>query len=265
MRVPYAAPGVGAVATQAFTERSFGPRGLELLRAGADPAEVVEKLIAAEPAPGARQLGVLAADGESAGFTGPDCPAFAEEAAGTDCRAQANLMATEDVPDAMRAAFEASEGELSVRLLAALRAGEAAGGDVRGRMSAALLVVPAAGEAWRKTVDLRVDHSNDPLPELARALDYHRAYAALDLAAERGRAGDGEGAMQAGMLALSLAPDHPQLLLWMGLGVAGDNLDAGLAMVQRALELQPSLAPVVERLSPNQFPAVDEVRAALSG
>jgi hypothetical protein len=172
-------------------------------------------------------------------------------------------MAQPGVPEAMRAAFESSAGELSLRLLTALDAGEAAGGDARGRMSAAVLVVPAEGEPWRRTVDLRVDYHDDPLAQLRRALDFHRAYAFLDLAADRGRAGDANGAMEAGGMALTLAPDHPQLLLWMGLGAASENIDAGLALVRRALELQPSLITVVERMSPTEFPAVDAVRAAL--
>ena len=263
MRVPFAAPGVGAIATQAFAERSFGPRGLELLAAGRGPADVVDALVGGDADSSKRQLGVLAASGESAGFTGLDCPAHAEDATGDLCRCQANMMAEPGVPAAMHAAFEATEGELAVRLLAALDAGQAAGGDARGRMSAALLVVPAEGEPWQRTVDLRVDHHGDPLPELARALDFHRAYAYLDLAADRGRAGDANGAMEAGVQALTLAPDDPQLLLWMGVGAASSNFDAGMALVRRALELQPSLAAVVERLSPNQFPALEAVRAEL--
>lgn len=163
----------------------------------------------------------------------------------------------------MRAAFEAAEGELSTRLVTSLRAGEAAGGDARGRMSAALVVVPAAGEPWRKSVDLRVDHHDDPLPEPGRALDFHRAYALLDLASERGRSGDFDGASRAGMEALALAPDHAQLLLWMGLGVAQGNLELGVTLVQRALELQPSLGDFLDRIPGAMLPAVPAVRDRL--
>ena len=146
------------------------------------------------------------------------------------------MMAAEGVPEAMAEAFGAADGDLSVRLLAALRGGQAAGGDARGRMSAALLTVPAHGEAWERRVDLRVDHHDDPLPELARALDVHRAFAAMDVAAQRGAGGDRDGAMQAALEALTLAPDHPQLLLWTGLGAAEGDLDQGTALVRRALE-----------------------------
>jgi uncharacterized Ntn-hydrolase superfamily protein len=262
--VPFAEPGVGAVATQAMAERSFGPRGLELLRGGTSPAAVVDVLIGADPGSPVRQLGVLSASGESAGFTGDACVEYAEEITGEHCRCQANTMATPGVPDAMRAAFESTDGELSVRLLAALIAGDAAGGDARGRMSAALLVVPADGEPWRKTVDLRVDHHPEPLSELTRALNVHRAYALLDLAADRGRAGDIDGATQAGMQALALAPEDGQLLLWMGLGVADGNLDLGVTLVQRALELQPSLAVFLDRIPEATAPAAPAVRRRLS-
>ena len=154
--VPFAEPGVGAVATQSFVEISFGPRALEMLAKGAGASRAVEQLIASDPKPTVRQLGVLAADGESAGFTGDGCVAYAEEATGDEFRCQANMMAAEGVPETMAAAFEAAKGELAVRLLASLQAGEAAGGDARGRMSAALLVVPSEGEPWRRSIDLRV-------------------------------------------------------------------------------------------------------------
>jgi uncharacterized Ntn-hydrolase superfamily protein len=263
MRVPFAEPGVGAVATQAMAERSYGPLGLQMLRDGMSPEEVVAELVAADSGSAVRQFGVLSATRDSAGFTGDACVPYAEEVTGTDCRCQANSMAAAGVPDAMCTAFESTSGEMSVRLLAALTAGEAAGGDARGRMAAALVVVPAEGEPWRKTVDLRVDHHVDPLRELSRALDFHRAYGLLDLAAQRGQAGDNDGAMQAGMEALALAPDHAQLLLWMGLGVAVENVDTGLALVQRALELQPSLRSFLERIPEAMMPGAPAVRERL--
>lgn len=227
MRVPFAEPGVGAVATQGSAERVFGPRGLRRLREGADAAAVVDELIAEDPAAVTRQLAILSANGDMAGFTGEACVPYMGEVTGESCRCQANVMASEGVPEAMAGAFAAAEGELSMRLLAALEAGQTAGGDARGRMSAAILVVPTEAEAWEKIVDVRVDHHDEPLPELRRALDVHRAFAWLDVAADRGRAGDQEGAMRAGMEALKLAPDNAQLLLWLGLGAADG--DIGLA------------------------------------
>jgi uncharacterized Ntn-hydrolase superfamily protein len=261
--VPFAEPGVGAVATQSFVEISFGPRGLAMLRDGASAAEVVERLIASDSKPATRQLGVMTADGEAAGFTGDSCVPYAEEATGDECRCQANMMAAEGVTETMAAAFDAAKGELAVRLLASLQAGEAAGGDARGRISAALLVVPSEGEPWRHSVDLRVDNHDDPLAELSRALRVHRAFALSDVAEERAAAGDAEGAMAAGMEAVGLSDENPQLLLWLGLGAATDDLDVGLNLVRRALELQPSLAGFLDRLSDDVVSSVSAVRARL--
>ena len=262
--VPFAQPGVGAVATQSLVEISFGPRALELIRAGVGPTEAVEQLIASDPKPAVRQLAVLAADGEGGGFTGDACVPYAGETEGSGCRCQANMMASEGVPQAMAEAFEASEGELAVRLLAALEAGETAGGDARGRISAALLVVPPDGEPWRRSVDLHVDYDEDPLAQLSRSLRFHRAYTLLDLAEERAESGDAEGAREASFEALALSEDDPQVLLWVGLGAATVDLEAGLGLVRRALELQPSLAEFLARLGDDIAPSAATVRARLA-
>ncbi len=263
--VPFAQPGVGAVATQSLVEISFGPRALELLSEGVGPADAVEQLIGSDPKPAVRQLGVIAVDGEGAGFTGDACVPYAEEAAGSGCRCQANMMASEGVPETMAQAFEAAEGELGVRLLAALEAGQAAGGDARGRMSAALLVVPPGGEPWRRSVDLHVDYDEDPLAELSRSLRFHRAFTLLDLAEERAAGGDAEGAMQASIEAVGLSEENPQLLLWVGLGAASGDLEVGLDLVRRALELQPSLADFLARLNDDVAPSASIVQAQLGG
>jgi uncharacterized Ntn-hydrolase superfamily protein len=264
MRVPFAEPGVGVVASQGLADRSFGPHALRKLSEGASAAEVVEQLVGADGAAARRQVAVLSAQGEAAGFTGEACIPYVGEVAGPSCRCQANMMAAPGVPEAMGAAFAAAEGDLSVRLLSALEGGQTAGGDARGRMSAALVVVPAAGERWESSVDLRVDHHDDPLSELTRALNFHRAFALLERAAERGRAGDEDGAMRVGMEALSLAPDNPQLLLWMGLGAADRNLELGVSLVRRGLTLQPSLGGLLERMPATLMPGVTAVRAELT-
>jgi uncharacterized Ntn-hydrolase superfamily protein len=261
--VPFARPGVGAVATQSFVEVSFGPRGLEMLSEGVHPDDAVERLIGSDTKPATRQLGVLGISGESAGFTGDGCVPFAGEAIGPDCRCQANMMAAEGVPEAMAEAFPAAEGDLADRLLASLEAGEAAGGDARGRISAALLVVPAEGEPWQRTTDLRVDSHENPLAELSRVLCVDRAFDFLDVAQERVEAGDSEGAMQAGIEAVRLSDENPQVILWVGLGAAQDDLDVGLNLVRRALELQPSLADFLGRLTEEIAPTAPAVRERL--
>jgi uncharacterized Ntn-hydrolase superfamily protein len=131
-------------------------------------------------------------------------------------------------------------------------------------MSAALVVVPSEGEAWRRSVDLRVEYDEEPLAELSRALRFHRAFALSDVAEERAEAGDAEGAMQAGMEAIGLSGENPQLLLWIGLGAATDDLEVGLNLVRRALELQPSLAVFLDRLSDDVVSSVSVVRARLA-
>ncbi len=261
--VPFAEPGVGAVATQSMVEISFGPRGLRMIRDGASAARTVERLISSDERPGVRQLGLVTADGETAGFTGDACVPHVGEATGSGCRCQANMMVSEGVPEAMAEAFEETEGELAVRLLAALEAGQAAGGDARGRMSAALLVVPPEGEPWRRSVDLRIDFSQDPLPELSRCLRVHRAFAFLERAEERGAAGDSEGAMKAGMEAVALSDENPQVLLWLGLGAAQGDPEVGLSLVKRALELRPALKDFLGRLPDEIAPSASAVRARL--
>lgn len=261
--VPFAEPGVGAVATQSIVEVSFGPRALEMLGKGAGAARAVEQLIASDPRPAVRQLGVMAADGETAGFTGEGCVPHTGEATAADCRCQANMMASEGVPEAMAKAFEAAEGELAARMLASLEAGQSAGGDARGQISAALLVVPSEGEPWRRSVDVRVDADEDPLGTLSRALRMDRGFHLLDLAEERAAAGDAEGAMMAGTEAVSQTDENPQVLLWVGLGAAASDPEVGLDLVRRALELQPSLAEFLERLSDDVAPSASAVRAGL--
>jgi uncharacterized Ntn-hydrolase superfamily protein len=262
--VPFAQPGVGAVATQSFVEITFGPGALGLLEGGFGPADAVEQLISSDERPATRQLGVMGADGESAGFTGEACVAHAGEASGADCRCQANMMTSEGVPQTMVEAFESAAGDLATRVLTSLEAGQALGGDARGQMSAALLVVPAEGEAWRRTADLRVDYDEDPLTQLARALRLHRAFELLDRAEELARTGDSDGAMQAGTEAIRLSEENPQLLLWLGLGAAEGDLEAGLDLVRHAIELQPSLADFLRRLSDDVAPSASAVRARLN-
>jgi uncharacterized Ntn-hydrolase superfamily protein len=262
--VPFAQPGVGAVATQSFVEISFGPGALGLLERGLGPADAVEQLISSDDKPATRQLGVMAASGESAGFTGDTCVSHAGEASGANCRCQANMMASEGVPKTMAETFESAAGDLATRLLTSLEAGQALGGDARGQMSAALLVVPAEGEAWRRIVDLRVDYDEDPLTQLARALRLHRAFELLDRAEELARTGDSEGAMRAGTEAIGISEENPQLLLWLGLSAAEGDLDAGLDLVRRALELQPSLEDFLRRLSNDTAPSASAVRARLN-
>ncbi|MGH3044057.1 MAG: DUF1028 domain-containing protein [Gaiellaceae bacterium] len=177
--VPFALPGVGAVASQAFSEKSYGPLGLELMRAGKTPEQALAGLVAADPLASNRQVSMVAADGTAAVHTGDDCIPAAGHRIGEGVTAQANCVEGPQVWESMVDAFVKAEGSLQRRLLGALDAAEAAGGDWRGRQAAGILVVPAEGQAWDTVCDVRVDDHEDPLGELRRLLDLHEGYTAL--------------------------------------------------------------------------------------
>ena len=177
--VPWALPGVGAVASQAFSEKSYGPLGLELMRAGKTPEQALAGLVAADPLASNRQVSMLAADGTAAVHTGVDCIPAAGHRIGDGVTAQANCVEGPQVWESMVDAFVEAEGSLQRRLLGALDVAEAAGGDWRGRQAAGILVVPAEGQPWDTVCDVRVDDHEDPLGELRRLLDLHEGYTAL--------------------------------------------------------------------------------------
>ena len=175
--VPWARPGAGAIATQAYANISYGPRGLDLLTDGRSAERVVELLTGPDDERAQRQLGVVDAEGNAASFTGSECIEWAGGSIGEGYAAQGNILASASVVTAMAEAFERTTGDLAARLLAALAAGDGAGGDKRGRQSAALLVVSPAGGYGGTTdvvADLRVDDHKKPVRELARLLDIHR-------------------------------------------------------------------------------------------
>jgi uncharacterized Ntn-hydrolase superfamily protein len=260
----WARAGIGAVATQSVVEPAYGPNALDRLAAGEDPAAALEALLAADPLAQVRQVAVIDIAGTTATHTGTDCIPHAGHAVGDHHSAQANMMARDTVPQAMSAAFTAATGSLQERLLAALFAAEAEGGDVRGRQSAAMVVVPAEGEPWRRTVDLRVEDHPAPLDELRRLLTLQRAYDLAGAGDELLAAGRTD---EAGFLyrqAADLAPDSDELLFWSGLAIAqAGDLDTGVAAVRRAADRNPNWLVLLERLSPDFAPAGAAVRAAL--
>ena len=175
--VPYAAVDAGAIATQAFANLSYGPDGLEQLQGGASASEVITRLTDADAQAATRQVGVVDAGGEAAAFTGRECFEWAGDVQGDGFTCQGNILAGPQVLEAMSRAFSTTDGDLVARLLAALGAGDEAGGDRRGRQSAALLVVRRGGGYGGATdvaVDLRVDDHPAPVTELARLLDLHK-------------------------------------------------------------------------------------------
>jgi len=173
-RVPHAKAGVGAIATQASTNVSYGPDGLALLASGLSPEQVVKRLTEADAGRDRRQLAVLDVKGRVKAYTGSGTNAWAGHIEGTDYSVQGNILAGEPVVKEMARAFESTKGELALRLMAALDAGQAAGGDKRGVQSAAILVVKPIDSPDRTTdkwVDIRVDDSTNPLGELRRLLN----------------------------------------------------------------------------------------------
>ena len=177
MAVPWAEAGVGAIATQASTNESFGPLGLAMLRKGKSAPDVLRALLAADSGSAHRQVGIVDARGSSAAHTGADCSTWAGQRTGRGYSIQGNLLAGEGVVAGMEQAFLSSPGELAERLLAALDAGQAAGGDKRGMQSAALLVVRPSEkypEYNTRYIDLRVDDNREPIREL------HRVYGILE-------------------------------------------------------------------------------------
>jgi uncharacterized Ntn-hydrolase superfamily protein len=173
------------------------------------------------------------------------------------------MMASGTVPDAMLRAYEAADGPPADRLLAALQAGEAEGGDIRGRRSAALLVVPAKGDAWEATVDLRVEDHQDPIGELARLTRLHRAYGLADEADQLQGAGRADEAAPLYREAARVAPESDELLFWAGLSLAAVDVAEGTAAVRRAAEVNPNWLVLLDRLSPPFAPHAPAVRRAL--
>ncbi len=172
---------VGVVATQAIVDVSYGPQALALLRGGAKPADVVKQVWERDPDPRpenwtkqGRQFAVIDARGNVAAYTGPKASEWAGDKQGAYCTAQGNILAGPDVVNAMVKAFETTEGHLSLRLLAALEAGQAAGGDKRGMQSAAMLIVKKNGGVWLNNdvvLRLQVDDSAEPIKELRRLVE----------------------------------------------------------------------------------------------
>ncbi len=262
--VTWARAGVGAVVTQSVAEPAYGERLLARLARGEPVAAALASELAADEVEHFRQVAAVDAAGVVAAHTGEGCIAHAGQAQGDGFGAQANMMASPAVWPAMAAAFERATGQLAERLLEALEAGEEAGGDVRGRQSAALLVVPAQGEPWETVVDLRVEDSPEPLAELRRLLVLDRAYALADRADEL--AGSAEHERAAGLYAeaAAAAPEKLELGFWAGLGIAATgDLEAGAARVAEVIEADPAWAELLARLEPEIAPAAPAVRERL--
>jgi uncharacterized Ntn-hydrolase superfamily protein len=263
--VPWVRPGVGAVATQSIAEPAYGPHALDRVEAnGVGARATLDALLAEDELSRFRQVAIVDAHGEVATHTGKGCIAYAGHQAGAQFSAQANMMASPDVWPAMAAAFEAASGPLARRLLAALYAAESSGGDARGRQSSALVVAPAEGEPWQRTVDVRVDDHPEPLRELERLLDLADAYAIASEGDELVGQGRHAEAGERYRLASERAPGNHELLFWSGLATArAGDVARGLDQVREAIRLQPGWMELLDRLEPEIAPGAAAVKEAL--
>ena len=262
--VPWAEPAIGAVATQSIAEPSYGPNALDLLRDGANARQALNELVARDSGAPMRQVAIVDSRGEVAVHTGRRCVQFAGHETGRGFVCAANMMRSEGVPEAMAHAFTTALGELPDRLLAALDAAEAAGGDVRGRQSAAMIVVRARDEQWNRSIDLRVEDSAFPLVELRRLMRVRQAY---DLAERADELTAQDRRQEAALLyrrSMEIAPENAELRFWGGLALVQLNERlAGLEAVQSAIEENGGLAELLNRLSPEIAPSAPAVREAL--
>ncbi len=241
--VPWAKAGVGAVATQAFANTSFGPRGLLILEQGADAETALKVLVASDTGRAQRQAGIVDAKGNAATYTGEKCNAWAGGVEGVNFVCQGNILAGEKVVKAMAKAFEAGKGELAERLLATLEAGDAAGGDSRGRQSAAILVVRPGGGygGWDdRYLDIRVDDDPQPIKGLRRMMEPGLTMAALNRASGLRMQGKLDQAVSLMEKAVERYPKSGEC--WYDyacyLSLSGNKVEA-LAALKKALTLTP--------------------------
>jgi uncharacterized Ntn-hydrolase superfamily protein len=251
--LPWARAGVGAVATQSMVDPGYGPRCLDLLADGLPAADALDRVRAADEGRELRQVGLVDATGDVASFTGALCIDHLGHATGDGYSAQANMMAGPGVCEAMAEAFEHAPGDLATRLVAALMAAEGKGGDARGRMSAAVIVVEGArhDHPWEGVLtDVRVDHHPDPLTELARLVDVAEAYHLCDVAEAALMRGDAGAALAGAEGGLARLPDEGNLRLsYIAALVGVGRTDDAAREVQRLVAERPSWEGILRAIT----------------
>lgn len=266
--VPWIEAGVGAVATQSFIDPSYGKLGLDLMRAGKSAPDALKALIAGDSASDVRQVAMIDSQGRVAAHTGAKDIQAAGHIVGTNYSVQANLMLNDKVWPAMSKAFEGTNGDLAEKMLAALDAAQAVGGDIRGKQSAALIVVTGkpTGKSWAdRTFDLRVDDSADPLKELRRLVTLQRAYNHMnagDLAVEKN---DNQGALREYGAASRLVPDNAEMVYWHAVALVNmGRVDESLPLFRKVFAMDRNWITLTPRLPqsgllPNDPKIIDRI------
>lgn len=266
--VTWAEAGVGAVATQSLVDVSYGPLGLEMMRAGRSATQTLEALKVADPAPKIRQVAMIDASGNVAAHTGEKCIPDAGHYVGDNFSVQANLMLNKKVWPAMKEAYEKTEGDLADKMLASLEAAQNVGGDIRGKQSAAILIVKgeSTGKPWEdRVMELRIEDHPTPIQELKRLVKLHRAYDHMnkgDLAIEHN---DVEAALKEYGAAQELFPEHLEMKFWHAVSlVNAGRVDESLPIFKWIFERDHNWAILVPRLPgvdilPNNDTVIDKI------
>lgn len=257
--VPWAEAGVGAVATQSFVDPSYGALGLELMRAGKTAEEALRGLLQADRTPEVRQVAMVDASGRVAVHTGKNCIAEAGHFVGDGFSCQANMMLKNTVWGAMARAYSNTKGELADRLLAALEAAEREGGDIRGRQSAALIVVKGkpSGVWWKDRVyDLRIEDHPRPVEELKRLLTIAKAYNHMNRGDEYLTENKVEEALQEYTRAMELYSGNPEMIFWPAVTLASTGrVKESLPLFRKVFSIDANWALLLQRLpAVGQFP-----------
>lgn len=275
--VSWAEAGVGAVATQSFVDPRYGPLGLELMRLGRSAPEALSALVGSDPDSAVRQVAMVDAEGRVAAFTGGrDIPA-AGHVVGRGYSVQANLMEKPTVWPAMARAYESAKGDLAERLLQALEAAQREGGDIRGKQSAAIIVVRATstGRPWAdRVVDLRIEDHPEPVRELRRLVTMARVYGKMNEGDEWVTRNDLAKALEAYAAATSLVPDsatNGETVFWTGITLASaGRVDEAIPYLRRAYAVDRRWAELVTRLPsvgllPNEPGLADRLVSGMRG
>jgi uncharacterized Ntn-hydrolase superfamily protein len=250
--VPWAKAGVGAVATQSFVKVDYGPEGLNRMENGQSAEEALNSLLAEDEGEAVRQVAMIDVKGSVAAHTGTKCIYAAGHQIGKNYSVQANLMEKETVWPSMANAFERSNGDLADKMMAALEAAEAEGGDIRGKQSAAMLIVSGnpTGIPWKDVVmDIRVDDHAEPLKELKRLIRIHRAYQHANKGDHYLELEEIEKALVEYEKASEFYPENPELPYWSAVTLASKgNLDQALPIFREVFQKEPRLRILTPRL-----------------